>query len=148
MSVEEQGYAIVLPDTTQWRASNMMRVPNANLADQLGACHLGARFWRLPPYSANTLHRHVTQEELYLVLEGTGRIRVSEKRFTIPRLGAILVAPYVLRQVFNDTADEALWLIVGAPRSEVFSDLKDLYPEDPKQLPLELLGHTWPPAST
>jgi uncharacterized cupin superfamily protein len=146
MSVAEQGYALLRPEEAFWRPSNIMKVPNTNLAEQLGATQLGARLWRLPPYSANTLHRHVTQEELYFVLEGTGRIRVGGQSLTVPRFGAVLVAPHVLRQPFNDTADEVLWLIVGAPRSEVVNDPKQLYPEDPKQLPLELRGRTWPPA--
>ena len=128
------------------------RCPFRPVRHHFGITAFGVTAWSARAAGDRILNEHGEsddgQEELYLVLEGTGRIRVSEKRFTIPRLGAILVAPYVLRQVFNDTADEALWLIVGAPRSEVFSDLKDLYPEDPKQLPLELLGHTWPPAST
>ena len=64
---------------------------------------LGARLWRLPPKSANTLHKHVRAEEFYFVLEGTGRIRVADETLTVPRYGAVLVGPSVLRQVFNDT---------------------------------------------
>src|SRR5438132_11048298 len=31
-----------------------------------------ARLWRLPPKSANTLHKHIRAEEFYFVLEGMG----------------------------------------------------------------------------
>jgi mannose-6-phosphate isomerase-like protein (cupin superfamily) len=41
-------------------------------------------------------------DELYFVLEGTGRIRVGGEALTIPRHGALLVGPSSLRQVFND----------------------------------------------
>jgi len=58
----------------------------------------------------------VKQDELYF--EGAGRIRVGGETLTIPKYGAVLVGPSSLRQVFNDTAEEVLWLICGAPRHE------------------------------
>jgi mannose-6-phosphate isomerase-like protein (cupin superfamily) len=73
---------------------------------QLGSGKLGARLWRLPPFSANTWHRHTEQDELYFVLEGTGRIRVAAETVTVPKHGAVLVRPPCLRQVFNDTEEE------------------------------------------
>ncbi|HEX4644031.1 MAG TPA: cupin domain-containing protein, partial [Verrucomicrobiae bacterium] len=112
------------------------------------------RLWRLPPRSASTLHKHVRQEEFYFVLEGTGRLRVGEETLTVPRYGGVLVGPDQLRQVFNDTETEVLWLIVGAPEETEFlldakpkPDLSSLYPVDPKQLPKELTGIEWPPPS-
>ena len=141
-------YSLLLPQDAAWRESNMMRIPNANLAEQMGSEKLGARLWRLPPWSANTWHRHAEQDELYFVLEGTGRIRVADETVTVPKHGAILVPPQSLRQVFNDTAEEVLWLILGAPRHEDTSDRSVFYPEDPRQLPAELRGRTWPPEST
>jgi len=138
-------YKVLLQRDAHWRESNMMKIPNTNLAEQLGSQKLGGRLWRLPPFSANTWHRHVEQDELYFVLEGTGRIRVGAETLTIPKHGAVLVAPSSLRQVFNDTAEEVLWLILGSPRHEEGADRSDLYPEDPRQLPPELRDRKWPP---
>ena len=123
----------------------MMRIPNANLAEQLGSEKIGARLWRLPPFSASTWHRHLIQDEIYFVLERTGRIRIGGTTVTIPRYGSVLVRPQFLRQVFNDTAEEVLWLVVGAPRDESGAERRDFYPEDPRQLPAELEGRSWPP---
>ena len=114
---------------------------------------MGARLWRLPPKSANTLHKHIRAEEFYFVLEGTGRIRVGDETLTVPRYGGVLVGPDQLRQVFNDTDAEVLWLIIGAPEELEFlqgsksnsEDLKRIYPSDPTQLPKELAGAVWPP---
>jgi len=71
---------------------------------------------------------------------------------TVPKYGGVLVAPDQLRQVFNDTDDEVLWLITGAPEELEFLlgskskiDLSLIYPVDPKQLPNELDGVEWPP---
>lgn len=143
------GYFLIKPDDLAWRPSNLMRIPNADFLERTGSQNLGARLWRFPPHSANTLHKHVLAEEFYFVLSGVGRIRVGEETVTVPQHGGILVGPDVLRQVFNDTDSEVLWLIVGAPDAEFgpgqAPDLSLIYPVEPTQLPQELAGHAWPP---
>lgn len=149
-----QGYRLITPDDLHWRPSNLMKIPNADFLERTGSENLGARLWRLPPKSANTLHKHIRAEEFYFVLEGTGRIRVGVETLTIPKYGGLLVGPDQLRQVFNDTDAEVLWLIVGAPEELEFlqgskskMDLSLIYPTDPTQLPKELDGVQWPPKS-
>ena len=143
------GYFLIKPDDLAWRPSNMMQIPNADFLERSGSQILGARLWRLPPRSANTLHKHVRAEEFYFVVEGVGRIRVGEETLTVPQHGGILVGPQLLRQVFNDTESDVLWLIVGAPEAELepheVGDMGLYYPVDPKQLPEELAGSEWPP---
>jgi mannose-6-phosphate isomerase-like protein (cupin superfamily) len=143
-------YHLIKPEDLAWRPSNLMRIPNADYLERTGSQILGARLWRLPPKSANTLHKHVLAEEFYFVLEGTGRIRIGEESLTVPRYGGVLVGPNLLRQVFNDTEAEVLWLIIGAPDAEFgpnqMLDLNRIYPVDPKQLPPELKGCQWPPS--
>jgi len=128
--------------------------PDADFLERTGSENMGARLWRLPPKSANTLHKHIHAEEFYFVLEGTGRLRVGDETLTVPRYGGVLVGPDQLRQVFNDTDAEVLWLIIGAPEELEFlqgsksqMDLSLIYPVDPKQLPKELAGVEWPPKS-
>jgi quercetin dioxygenase-like cupin family protein len=129
-----------------WRPSNQMGVLNTDLAKQLAATTLGARLWRLRPGQASTRHRHRAQAELYVLLEGRGRIRVADELLTIEPLSALLVEPGTVRQVFNDTDADALWLVVGAP-PEVANTLEmspeqlaELYPDGPKAMPPELGG--------
>jgi uncharacterized cupin superfamily protein len=128
-----------------WRRSNQMQVANTDLGKQLGASSLGARMWRLEPGQASTKHRHFTQEELYVLVEGTGRVRVEEQVLTLQPLDALLVEPDTVRQLFNDTDADQLWLVVGAPREDITStlemseeQLRQMYPEGPKALPPEL----------
>lgn len=133
-----------------WRPSNQLGVLNTDLAKQLGASALGARLWRLRPGQASTWHRHSEEQELYVVLEGTGRIRIGdgegEQRLTLAPLSALLVQPRTLRQVFNDTDADALWLVVGAPPEPANTlemtpeRLADMYPDGPRALPPELGG--------
>jgi mannose-6-phosphate isomerase-like protein (cupin superfamily) len=147
-----QGYQLITPDDLHWRPSNLMKIPNADYLERTGSVNMGARLWRMPPMSANTLHKHIRAEEFYFVLEGTGRLRVGDETLTVPRYGGVLVGPDQLRQVFNDTDEEVLWLIIGAPEEMEFlkgslsdMDLSLIYPTDPKQLPPELDGVEWPP---
>ena len=128
-----------------WRESNQMGVLNTDLGKQLGSATMGARLWRLHPGQASTKHRHVDQEELYVLLEGSGRARVGDgDPLTLERLDTVRVAPGVVRQLFNDTDADALWLVVGAPPEpantlEMTADqLAELYPDGPRALPPEL----------
>jgi uncharacterized cupin superfamily protein len=139
-------YRVLPADEAHWRPSNQMSVENTDLAKQLGAQTLGARYWRLRPGQASTKHRHRTQDELYVVLEGTGRIRIDDQVVTLPPLSSALVETEHVRQVFNDTDADVLWLVVGAPPEPAntlemtVDELAHLYPDGPKALPPELGG--------
>ena len=142
------GYFLIRPEDLHWRPSNIMKIPNADFLERTQSEILGARLWQLPPNSANTLHKHVRAEEFYFVVEGVGRIRVDGETLTVPKHGGVLVGPRQLRQVFNDTETDVLWLIVGAPEAELQPGEEDkslFYPVDPKQLPKELAGAVWQP---
>lgn len=129
-----------------WRPSNQTKVLNTDLAKQLGATRLGARLWRVEPGRAITKHRHTEQEELYLLLEGEGRVRIGEEVLTLAPLDAMLVEPETVRQLFNDTDADQLWLVVGAPPElantlEMSEEqLREMYPDGPQAMPPELGG--------
>jgi uncharacterized cupin superfamily protein len=140
-------YRVLSSRDAFWRPSNQMKVENTDLAKQLGAQTLGARLWRLHPGQASTKHRHFEMHELYVLLEGEGRMRVDEEVIALEPLSAVLVEPEHVRQLFNDTDSDALWLVAGAPREGVSSTLEmseeqlaAMYPDGPKALPPELGG--------
>jgi hypothetical protein len=68
----------------------------------------------------------------------------DEPAITLPPHSAVLVEPATVRQVFNDTDRDALWLVVGAPPEALDplamteADLAFMYPDGPKALPPEL----------
>jgi quercetin dioxygenase-like cupin family protein len=137
-------YRLLASDEAFWRPSNQMGVLNTDLAKQLEASTLGARLWRLHPGQASTRHRHRRTHELYVLLEGTGRIRTGDDLHTLRPLSAVLVEPAEIRQLFNDTDTDQLWLVVGAPPETANSlemteeNLQWIYPDGPKALPPEL----------
>ena len=145
------GHRLLAASDAFWRPSNQMGVDNTDLAKQLEATKLGMRMWRLAPGQASTWHRHRDEEELYVLLEGTGRIRVEgeEESLTLGPMDSLLIEPTTLRQVFNDTGEDALWLVTGAPpdfaKGASTLDMDDetlayMYPDGPKALPPELGG--------
>jgi uncharacterized cupin superfamily protein len=137
-------YSVLGAGEAFWRPSNQMGVLNTDLAKQLGVTEFGARFWRLRPGQASTKHRHFETLELYVVLEGEGRMRIGEDSLVLPRLSAVVVQPDTVRQVFNDGDEDALWLVFGAPNEAANTlemspeTLAALYPDGPKALPPEL----------
>ena len=138
------GYRVLPAADAFWRPSNATGVLNTDLARQLGTAALGARLWRLRPGQRITKHRHRTQTELYVLVEGAGRVRIGEDVLTLDPLSALVVEPRTVRQVFNDTEADALWLVCGAPpepadtREMSPETLADLYPDGPTALPPEL----------
>jgi hypothetical protein len=78
--------------------------------------------------------------------------RLGVETLTVPKSGGAIVAPDPLRQVFDDTDAEVLWLVISAPEelellqgSKSKMDLSPIYPADPKQLPKELAAAEWLP---
>src|SRR5712675_1992742 len=115
------GYHLIKPQGLHWRPSNLMRIPNADYLERTGSENLGARLWRLPPKSANTLHKHIRSEEFYFVLEGTGRLRVGDETLSVPKYGGVLVGPNQLRQGFTTPTPRCSGSSSARPRNWNFS---------------------------
>ncbi|MBK8295512.1 MAG: cupin domain-containing protein [Solirubrobacterales bacterium] len=121
-----------------------MGVLNTDLAKQLESRELGVRLWRIEPGQASTQHRHRKSEEFYLLLEGTGKLRVDRELLVLEPMDSVVVEPESLRQLFNDTDKDQLWLVTGAPQEFANTlemseaDLAWHYPEGPQALPPEL----------
>ena len=121
-----------------------MGVLNTDLGRQLEATQLGARLCRSEPGQASTRHRHKSTEELYVLLEGTGKLRVGNDLIELEPMDAVLVDPGTVRQPFNDTDADQLWLIFGAPTEHADTTTMDeellawMYPDGPKAMPPEL----------
>jgi quercetin dioxygenase-like cupin family protein len=139
------GFRVLRAADQDWRATNPLGVANTNLTGQLGVDELTVRLWRVAPGQAIPRHRHRFQTELYLLLKGTGKIRVNQTLVTLEPMSAVLVDPGEVRQVFNDTDADALWLIAGTPpeafpltTDEHIAERDRLYPDGVEALPPEL----------
>lgn len=144
------GYTVINAADLLWRPSNQMRVENVDLAKATGTTTLGMRMWKLAPGQASTKHRHSETHELYVLLEGEGRMYINGDLHTFAPHSSVLVEPQVTRQIFNDGEIPALWIIAGAPNESANTlemteeTLAFIYPDGPKALPPQLTEQAEP----
>jgi mannose-6-phosphate isomerase-like protein (cupin superfamily) len=83
-------------------------------SDELDATDTGVSYHRVMPGRRQAFaHRHDTAEEVYVVLAGTGRMKLDDDIIDVKPLDAIRVAPTVTRQ-FEAGQDQLEFLAVGA----------------------------------
>ncbi len=84
----------------------------------LGSTHLGVSHWRLAAGTRNPgAHSHREQEEAYVVVGGSGRMRLDDEIRDIRRWDVIRVAPAVVR-TFEAGSDGLELIAVGGPRPD------------------------------
>jgi mannose-6-phosphate isomerase-like protein (cupin superfamily) len=85
---------------------------------QLDSRDLGVSHWRYAPGLRNpTAHSHREQEEVYVVVAGSGRMRLDDEIRDIARWDVIRVAPAVVR-AFEAGPDGLELIAVGGPKPE------------------------------
>ncbi len=89
---------------------------------ELGCETIGLAYHRLRPGRRQAFgHRHERAEEVYVVLEGAGRVRLDDEVRDISRHDAIRVAPPVARAF--EASEDGLELLVFGPRHEADGEL-------------------------
>jgi mannose-6-phosphate isomerase-like protein (cupin superfamily) len=89
-------------------------------ADLTGPANLSesrARLWRLPANTRGVRHRELSQEEVFVVLDGTLTVLLGEppERFDVPRWSVVSVEPGTAVQLRNEGDAETVVLAYGAP---------------------------------
>ena len=85
---------------------------------QLGSRDLGVTLFRYAPNLRNPMaHSHREQEEAYVVVGGSGRIRLDDEIHDIRRWDVVRVAPHVVR-AFEAGPDGLDLIAVGGPKPE------------------------------
>jgi mannose-6-phosphate isomerase-like protein (cupin superfamily) len=80
--------------------------------------HLGLSFFRAEPNFRQPFgHSHREQEEAYVILEGSGRMRLGDEVVEIKSWDVIRVAPHVVR-AFESGPDGLAFIAVGNDRPE------------------------------
>jgi quercetin dioxygenase-like cupin family protein len=83
----------------------------------LGSRDLGVSHWRYAPGTRNGGHSHREQEEAYVVVAGSGRVRLDDEIHEIREWDVIRVAPEVVR-AFESGPDGLELIAVGGPKPE------------------------------
>jgi mannose-6-phosphate isomerase-like protein (cupin superfamily) len=97
----------------------------------LGSEHLGISYFRYPAGLRTTSgHHHREQEEAYVVVAGSGQVKLDDEVFDIARWDVVRVAPDVVRG-FRPGPDGLEVIAVGSDRPEGGDGalVKDWWPE-------------------
>jgi quercetin dioxygenase-like cupin family protein len=85
---------------------------------RLGSRDLGISHWRYAPdLRSPGAHSHREQEEAYVVVAGSGRVRLDDEVREIEQWDVVRVAPEVVRQ-FEAGPDGLELIAVGGPKPE------------------------------
>lgn len=84
----------------------------------LDSDHLGVSYFRYAPrFRSETGHSHREQEEAYVVVGGSGRVRLDDEIVELRRWDVVRVAPEVVRG-FEGGPDGLELIAVGGPKPE------------------------------
>jgi quercetin dioxygenase-like cupin family protein len=92
------------------------------LRRQLGVTSFGLNQILLRPGQRGRIHRHTTQEEVYIVLAGTLTLGVEGEERELRHGELARVAPEVRRQISNRGGEDVLLLALGGANEHVGRD--------------------------
>jgi uncharacterized cupin superfamily protein len=126
-------YTALQPDTEERFVS---------LRRELGVTTFGINQVILRPGQRGRIHRHKTQEEVYLVLSGTLSIVYEDEVKELGQGEIARVAPEVRRYIANRHPEDVLLIALGGALEhvgrdgEAFGTWEDTEPTSPQELPL------------
>jgi mannose-6-phosphate isomerase-like protein (cupin superfamily) len=113
-----------------------------SLRRELGVSTFGINQIVLRPGQRGRIHRHLHQEEVYLVLSGTLTLWIEGERHEIGAGEIARVAPEVRRQIANPHPEEVLLIALGGAiehvgrDGEAFTSWDDTTGAPPQEIPL------------
>lgn len=105
------------------------------LTGPLDAEQAALTYRRMPPGTGGRGsygHRHKTQEEIYLVVDGTLTFKVGDDVFEAGPGTAVRVAPETVRSVHNDTDADVVLVITSVKASQQDGEIEteqDFWPD-------------------
>jgi mannose-6-phosphate isomerase-like protein (cupin superfamily) len=94
-----------------------------------------ARLWRYPPHTTGRRHRDHAQEEVFVVLSGRATMLVGDppERVDLGPGGIVAVEPMTPLQLRNETNEELVAFVYGAPPLQEGADFLDDVELPPEQ---------------
>lgn len=130
---DRTGYTIVNLDSVEDMAPKfgLSELGEARFArEDLGAVDTGMGYQRLRPHRRQGFgHRHQRAEEVYVVLDGSGLVRIDDEIHEIGKLDAIRVAPGSMRAF--EAGPEGLELLAVGPHHKGDGEMSpEFWPAD------------------
>ena len=128
------GYRVIRPDELSWEERRYREDEPARLAADLTVPaaleQSRARLWRYPPQTRGRRHSERVQEEVFVVLSGSVTMLLGEppERVDLAPRSIVSVAPGTALQVRNESDEEAVVFVYGAPpvggQAEILDDVE------------------------
>jgi mannose-6-phosphate isomerase-like protein (cupin superfamily) len=124
-------YSWTAPDDLEYaeRAAPEGQEPRrtGDLTEALGLAQSRARLWRYPPHSVGRRHRDHAQEEVFVVISGTLTMLLGDEpeRVDVGPGGVVRVEPMTALQMRNETDEELVCFVYGAPPVREGADFLD-----------------------
>ena len=99
----------------------------ADLTTQAGLQQSRARVWRYPPRTTGRRHRDHEQEEVFVVVSGTLTMLLGDEgeRVDLAPGSVVVVDPMTPLQMRNETDEELVCFVYGAPPVQAGADMLD-----------------------
>lgn len=99
----------------------------AELSERAGFAHTRANIWRYEPGAKGRRHKHVLQEETFVVVSGTLSMYLGEppERCDVPTGGLVHVEPGTPLQTANHGDEELVLYVYGTPPEREHAELLD-----------------------
>ncbi len=98
-----------------------------DLTTAVGLTQSRARLWRYPPRTTGKRHADHAQEEVFVVISGTLTMLLGDEpeRVDLGAGGVVAVQPMTPLQVRNESGEELLVFVYGAPPVQEGADMLD-----------------------
>ena len=102
----------------------------ADLTSALELKESRARLWRYPPHTTGRRHADKAQEEIFVVISGTLTMLLGDpaERVDVGPGGVVAVEPGTPLQVRNESDDDLVLYVYGAPPEQAGADFFDDVP--------------------
>jgi mannose-6-phosphate isomerase-like protein (cupin superfamily) len=88
-------------------------------AGELGSRHMSVTWLEVPPGASRTLHSHEESEQVYVVVEGSGKMSVAGDTETLGKGDLVLVPPATDHAIENDGVEVLCCVSVQSPAISV-----------------------------
>jgi quercetin dioxygenase-like cupin family protein len=115
------GYSVIRPSELSWITRPHEPGEPARhvseLSEILGFAHVRGNVWRYEPGAKGRRHRHISQEETFVVLAGTLTMYLGEppERVDVVAGGVVKVEPGTALQAVNHAGDDLVVWVSGYP---------------------------------
>jgi uncharacterized cupin superfamily protein len=99
----------------------------ADITSAVGLQQSRARLWRYPPHTTGRRHADHAQEEVFVVVSGTLTMLLGDEpeRVDLGPGSVVAVQPLTALQMRNETDDEVVAFVYGAPPLQEGADFLD-----------------------